>query len=321
MSSPSSRRLARLLAASPGALARPRAFGASSLAPAPSGSPPGSSARARAVDVCVVGGGVVGTALACALKASPRTAHLSVLLADRSPAPPPAFLDAPRRGVDARVSTVTPSSAAFLRSLGAWDRVVNTRRARAFDAMQVWDASFPGHVRYDAAELGELELGWVVENRVVQAALAERGRGERLASGAEAVLEPAFFAGESAVRRVVFFVSEATRMERVVDLPREGLVAEADQPIGLLRGRAPDDVGGRRVGFADGEERHGPRREEPLERDGGEGAGARDGAHRRLLAVPPPGRAKPRQLAHARARAVRADDQRRADRRDESGGG
>ena len=40
--------------------------------------------------------------------------------------------------------------------------------------MQVWDASFPGHVRYDAAELGELELGWVVENRVVQAALAER---------------------------------------------------------------------------------------------------------------------------------------------------
>ena len=174
MSSPSSRRLARLLAASPGALARPRAFGASSLAPAPSGSPPGSSARARAVDVCVVGGGVVGTALACALKASPRTAHLSVLLADRSPAPPPAFLDAPRRGVDARVSTVTPSSAAFLRSLGAWDRVANTRRARAFDAMQVWDASFPGHVRYDAAELGELELGWVVENRVVQAALAER---------------------------------------------------------------------------------------------------------------------------------------------------
>ena len=107
-------------------------------------------------------------------KASPRTAHLSVLLADRSPAPPPAFLDAPRRGVDARVSTVTPSSAAFLRSLGAWDRVANTRRARAFDAMQVWDASFPGHVRYDAAELGELELGWVVENRVVQAALAER---------------------------------------------------------------------------------------------------------------------------------------------------
>ena len=88
MSSLSSRRLARLLAASPGALARPRAFGALVPRPGTLRVAPGSSARARAVDVCVVGGGVVGTALACALKASPRTAHLSVLLADRSPAPP-----------------------------------------------------------------------------------------------------------------------------------------------------------------------------------------------------------------------------------------
>ena len=47
------------------------------------------------VDVCVVGGGVVGTAMACLLRASPRTKHLSVTLVDRALPPPASLLDAP----------------------------------------------------------------------------------------------------------------------------------------------------------------------------------------------------------------------------------
>lgn len=124
------------------------------------------------VDVCVVGGGVVGTAMACLLRASPRTKHLSVTLVDRAPPPPSSLLDAPPSVADARVSALTPASVALLRRVGAWDRVA-AARARPFTAMQVWDARAPGHVRYDASELGADALGYVVENRIVHAALAE----------------------------------------------------------------------------------------------------------------------------------------------------
>ena len=153
---------------------------------APGTRPPISGALARrfassdasgeqVVDVCVVGGGVVGTALACLLRASPRTKHLSVTLVDRAPPPPPSLLDTPPAVADARVSALTPASVALLRRVGAWDRVA-AARARPFTAMQVWDARAPGHVRYDASELGAEALGHVVENRLVHAALAEAAR-------------------------------------------------------------------------------------------------------------------------------------------------
>ena len=114
----------------------------------------------------------MGTALACALRASPRTSHLSVLLADRAPLPSSAWLDALPDQPEPRVSALTPASTRLLRDVGAWDRVA-AARACPFVAMQVWDARAPGHVRYDAAEVGESELGHVVENRVVHTALAE----------------------------------------------------------------------------------------------------------------------------------------------------
>jgi ubiquinone biosynthesis monooxygenase Coq6 len=72
------------------------------------------------VDVCIVGGGVVGTALACLLKSAPLTAHLSVMLADRAPPPPSAWLDALPAQPEARVSALTPASVALLRQVGAW---------------------------------------------------------------------------------------------------------------------------------------------------------------------------------------------------------
>ena len=120
----------------------------------------------------MVGGGVVGTALACALKAGPRTAHLSVMLADRAPPPPSAWLEALPPTPEARVSALTPASIALLREVGAWSRI-EAARACPFSAMQVWDARAAGHVRYAASEVGGSELGYVVENKVVHTALYE----------------------------------------------------------------------------------------------------------------------------------------------------
>ena len=136
-----------------------------------------SSARlessSSSVDVCVVGGGVVGTALACALKTSPMTSHLSVMLVDRAPAPTSAWLDHIPDQPEARVSALTPASVALLREVGAWDRIAAAGRPCPFHAMQVWDAKAAGHVRYAASEVGAAELGHVVENRVVHTALHE----------------------------------------------------------------------------------------------------------------------------------------------------
>jgi hypothetical protein len=81
------------------------------------------------VDVCVVGGGVVGTAMACLLRASPRTKHLSVTLVDRA-APPPSLVAGrpPRRGGRARqrAHAGVGGAAAKRRRLGS-----RRRRARS----------------------------------------------------------------------------------------------------------------------------------------------------------------------------------------------
>ncbi|ACO64762.1 predicted protein [Micromonas commoda] len=146
-----------------------RAFSATSS----SSSSPSNPDAAEPVDVCIVGGGIVGTALACSIRANPLTAHLTVSLADRAPPPSSAWLDDPPPTPEPRVSALTPASVALLRDVGAWDRVEASRRACAFRAMQVWDAESVGHVRYDASEVGATELGHVVENRVVHTALHE----------------------------------------------------------------------------------------------------------------------------------------------------
>lgn len=146
-----------------------RAFSATSS----SSSSPSNPDAAEPVDVCIVGGGIVGTALACSIRANPLTAHLTVSLADRAPPPASAWLDDPPPTPEPRVSALTPASVALLRDVGAWDRVEASRRACAFRSMQVWDAESVGHVRYDASEVGATELGHVVENRVVHTALHE----------------------------------------------------------------------------------------------------------------------------------------------------
>ena len=159
--------LARRILAS-GGVRRPfaRAFSASSSSST-------TTAGAEPVAVCIVGGGIVGTALACTIRSNPLTAHLSVALADRAAPPDSAWLDDPPPTPEPRVSALTPASVALLRDVGAWDRIEQTGRACAFRGMQVWDASAMGHVRYDATEVGANELGHVVENRVVHTALHE----------------------------------------------------------------------------------------------------------------------------------------------------
>jgi 2-octaprenylphenol hydroxylase len=115
-------------------------------------------------DVIIAGGGMVGSTLACLLGNAGK--HVAVLEAhaptDFSPSDP----------YDLRVSAISRASQRALLEAGAWEGVV-ARRSAPYEVMQVWDATGDGAIRFDAADLGEPDLGHIVENSVVQLALLD----------------------------------------------------------------------------------------------------------------------------------------------------
>jgi 2-octaprenylphenol hydroxylase len=127
----------------------------------------------REFDVLIAGGGMVGAALAALLAGGERTRTLRVGLVEPQPALAPSLQDP----VELRVSALSRAGERLLRSVGAW-ALVEPRHPCAYERMIIWDgASAPAGdetLVFDAAEAGEPNLGHIVENRVVAAALIER---------------------------------------------------------------------------------------------------------------------------------------------------
>lgn len=116
-------------------------------------------------DVAIVGGGMVGAALGCALVEQGLTV---TLIEQRAPQ-----RSWPADEIDLRVSALTRASQYLLENLGAWGRM-RALRVSPYRRMEVWDAGGQGRIRFDAAEIGEPDLGHIVENRVTRLALWER---------------------------------------------------------------------------------------------------------------------------------------------------
>lgn len=114
-------------------------------------------------DVLIVGGGMVGAALACALGDT----SLRVCVVETGPEP-----SAPGSDYDLRVSAVTLGSKAMLQAVGAWDGIAAHRFA-PIRGMHVWDQGGSGQVRFDSAELGTPALGYIVENGAIAYSLVE----------------------------------------------------------------------------------------------------------------------------------------------------
>ncbi|KAK7256152.1 hypothetical protein RIF29_29587 [Crotalaria pallida] len=121
-------------------------------------------------DVAIVGGGMVGMALACFLASMPLTKQLRVAIIDSNPALGINLCIKKDDPPDPRVSTVTPASISFLQDAGAWKYVEQNRHAY-FDKMQVWDYTGLGYARYDARDVNKDFLGCVAENKVLHSAL------------------------------------------------------------------------------------------------------------------------------------------------------
>jgi 2-octaprenylphenol hydroxylase len=113
-------------------------------------------------EVIVVGGGMVGAAVACALGHG----GMQVALLDKAE---PAR-QWPREPIDIRVSALTRASRLMLEQLGVWPGMVR-RGVSAYREMRVFDARAGGELHFDCADTEFNELGHIVENRVTVAAL------------------------------------------------------------------------------------------------------------------------------------------------------
>ncbi len=116
-------------------------------------------------DITIIGGGCVGGTLACALA----QAGLKVAVVEARE-PQRVW---PAGSVDVRVFAITRASERIFRSIGCWD-AIERGGVSPFRDMRVWDASGSGAIHFDCAELGEPMLGYIIEQRVIQAALNAR---------------------------------------------------------------------------------------------------------------------------------------------------
>lgn len=112
-------------------------------------------------DVVIAGGGMIGAATAIGLAQE----GLRVAMIERqSPAP----FD-PSSHPDIRISAISCASVSLLKQLGAWQHVL-AMRATPYLTLETWEEENT-HVIFDAESLGLPELGYMVENRVLQLAL------------------------------------------------------------------------------------------------------------------------------------------------------
>lgn len=185
----------------------------------------------RDFDVVVVGGAMAGAGAAALLAATPATEGLRIALVEPRPATPPAA-DAP---LDLRVSALSRASQQLLERAGAWPAVV--ARAAPYQRMVVWeerqDPDGPEALAFDAAELGEPDLGHIGENRSIQAALTARAEAQGV------VLLRADFATLEAARDAVRLSLGDGREFRT------GLVVGADGADSAVRRQAGIETRGR----------------------------------------------------------------------------
>ena len=122
-------------------------------------------------DVLIVGGGPVGASAAALLQSSTkdgrRPLRIAVLELNRPAATPS---DTP---LDSRVSALSRASEHILTAIGAWS-LIPPSRMQPYERMRVWHESVqprsPDVLEFDAAYAGEPNLGYIVENRLIQTA-------------------------------------------------------------------------------------------------------------------------------------------------------
>ncbi|HLN22494.1 MAG TPA: UbiH/UbiF/VisC/COQ6 family ubiquinone biosynthesis hydroxylase [Patescibacteria group bacterium] len=114
-------------------------------------------------DVLIIGGGLVGGPLACALAG----AGVSVAVVDQED---PATATAP--AFDGRASAVALGPQRVLDAIGLWPGIAP--HAAPIQQIRVSDGHSPLFLHYDHQALGDDPFGWIVENRAIRRAVLAR---------------------------------------------------------------------------------------------------------------------------------------------------
>ncbi|CAH0534025.1 3-demethoxyubiquinol 3-hydroxylase [Vibrio stylophorae] len=112
-------------------------------------------------DITIIGGGMVGAAMALG------SARLGLKVALLETMPPKSV--AASEPYDLRISAISAGSIALLESLGAWPDVL-AQRATPYRSLATWELG-QSKVSFDAKALDRDMLGYMVENRAIQWAL------------------------------------------------------------------------------------------------------------------------------------------------------
>jgi len=114
------------------------------------------------VDLVIVGGGMVGLMLAAALRHS----GLHIVVIERA-----AYQPMLSMGLDCRVSAIVQGNVNILKSVGVWQHLQD--KAGLMTSMRIWDGQEQGGIRFESAEIGEPQLGVLVENASLIQALQD----------------------------------------------------------------------------------------------------------------------------------------------------
>ncbi|MDG6881751.1 2-octaprenyl-3-methyl-6-methoxy-1,4-benzoquinol hydroxylase [Phocoenobacter uteri] len=112
-------------------------------------------------DVIVIGGGMVGAATALGLAKQ----GLNVALLEKRALP----TFSSEQPYDLRISAISKASVQLLDELGAW-QAIQTMRVCPYDGLETWEIDGFNTV-FSAQDLGLNELGYMVENNVIQLGL------------------------------------------------------------------------------------------------------------------------------------------------------
>lgn len=118
---------------------------------------------ATSFDLIIVGGGLAGLSLACAL----RETRLNIALLEQRP-------PRPTTGWDARIYAVSPANARFLERIGAWKHLDRTRITPIRTMRITGDAG--ARLAFHADEAGVDTLAWTLESSRLAGELWESAR-------------------------------------------------------------------------------------------------------------------------------------------------
>ena len=126
--------------------------------------------RPEHFDVIIVGGGMVGSALACLLAGT--SLRICVLDAGNCVGGSFQSLSDDVHAISPRVSALTRRSQQLLEEIGVWHTL--SKFAQPYQRMHVWDALGTEHIAFEAADIPCPSLGVIIENSRVISALHQQ---------------------------------------------------------------------------------------------------------------------------------------------------